>query len=61
MILPFLLFPNLTLGFRVELGEIQAVLARHPRVRETAVIVREDLSGEKCLVRRFCKGSLGEN
>ncbi len=37
-------------GFRVELGEIRAVLARHPRVRETAVIVREDVSDEKCLV-----------
>ena len=29
-------------GFRVELGEIEAALARHPAVREVAVVDRED-------------------
>ena len=31
-------------GFRVELGEIEAVLAGHPLVRECAAIVREAVS-----------------
>jgi amino acid adenylation domain-containing protein len=29
-------------GFRVELGEIEAALARHPRLREAVVVARED-------------------
>lgn len=37
-------------GYRVELGEIEAVLSGHPAVRESAVTVREDTPGEKCLV-----------
>jgi acyl carrier protein len=37
-------------GFRVELGEIAAVLDGHPAVRETAVLVREDAPGERHLV-----------
>jgi len=37
-------------GFRVEIGEIEAVLARHPGVRETVVVAQEDNFGDKCLV-----------
>ncbi len=37
-------------GFRVELGEIEAVLSQHPTVRETVVIIREEVMGEKRLV-----------
>jgi acyl carrier protein len=37
-------------GFRVEPGEVEAVLARHPAVRECAVAVRGDAAGERRLV-----------
>ena len=36
-------------GFRVELGEIEAALARHPAVREAVVAARPDPSGEMSL------------
>jgi amino acid adenylation domain-containing protein len=32
-------------GFRVELGEIEAVLSRHPAVEQAAVVVREEAQG----------------
>ncbi|MET0396637.1 MAG: non-ribosomal peptide synthase/polyketide synthase [Longimicrobiaceae bacterium] len=37
-------------GYRVELGEIEAVLRTHERVRETVVLLREDVPGQPRLV-----------
>jgi acyl carrier protein len=37
-------------GLRIELGEIEAHLARHESVKETAVLVHENVLGEKRLV-----------
>jgi acyl-coenzyme A synthetase/AMP-(fatty) acid ligase len=37
-------------GYRVELGEIEAVLRSHPMVREALVVVREEEVGDRSLV-----------
>ncbi|MEH2048358.1 amino acid adenylation domain-containing protein [Nostoc sp.] len=36
-------------GFRIELGEIEAALSQHPAVRETVVVIREDIPERKYL------------
>jgi amino acid adenylation domain-containing protein len=37
-------------GYRIELGEIETQLAKHPHVRDAAVVLREEQPGEKRLV-----------
>lgn len=44
-------------GFRVELGEIEAILGRHPAVRECVVSMHKDETGPDRLVAYFVPGT----
>ncbi|HWE64907.1 MAG TPA: phosphopantetheine-binding protein, partial [Chloroflexota bacterium] len=43
-------------GFRVELGEVEAVLRRHPAVADVAVVAHDNPAGEKQLVAYLVPG-----
>ena len=44
-------------GFRVELGEIESVLARHEHVREVVVQGREDVRGKNVWSGTWCRAT----
>ena len=47
-------------GYRIELAEIEAVLARHPAVWEAVVVLRDDLPGGPGLAAFVVPGAPGE-
>lgn len=44
-------------GYRIELGEIETVLQQHPSIQAGAVVVREDIPGDKRIVAYFVANS----
>src|SRR5262249_24818893 len=46
-------------GYRVEPGEVEEAVARHPAVRETAVLAREDTPDDRRLVAYLTLGDQG--
>ena len=48
-------------GFRVELGEIEAVLGAHPRVNEVAIIAVDYIEGQKQLIAWMAGNKVNDN
>ena len=42
-------------GYRIELGEIESTISLHPQIRESVVLAREDVPGDKRLVGYLLK------
>lgn len=48
-------------GFRIEIGEVEAALGRHPAIQQATVILREDRPGDKKLVGYFVAAGDGDS
>ncbi|MBC1194194.1 amino acid adenylation domain-containing protein [Microcystis aeruginosa BLCCF158] len=48
-------------GFRIELGEIETALAQHPNIKESVVILREDLGFDPRLVAYIVPSETGQD
>ena len=48
-------------GFRIEPGEIENTIARHPAIRDVVVVVREDVPGDQRLVAYLITGDPAED